>query len=74
VHDGIVFEKRGIPAAPIATEPFTNMGQASAEAQGLPGYPFAIVKHPIGRVADADLRRRAEEALPQVIELLTNRQ
>jgi hypothetical protein len=70
VQDGIVFEKRGIPAAPIATHVFTNMGHASAAAQGMPDYPFAVIEHPIGRLDDEELRRRAEEALPQVVKLL----
>jgi hypothetical protein len=70
VHDGIVFEKRGVPAAPVATDQFVNMGRASAEAQGMPDYPFAVIEHPISRLEDEELRRKAEAALPQVVRLL----
>lgn len=70
MHDGIIFERHGIPAAPIATDQFVNMGRASAEAQGLPDYPFAVIEHPISRLGDDDLRRKAEAALPRVVELL----
>ena len=70
MHDGIVFEKRGVPAAPIATDQFVNMGRASAEAQGMPDYQFAVIEHPIGRLEDEELRRKAEAALPQVVRLL----
>ena len=70
MHDGIVFERRGIPAAPIATDQFVNMGRASAEAQGMPDYPFVVIEHPIGRLEDEELRRKAEAALPEVVRLL----
>jgi hypothetical protein len=70
VHDGIVFERRGIPAAPIATDQFVNMGRASAEAQGMPDYPFVVIEHPIGRLEDDELRRKAEAVLPEVVKLL----
>jgi hypothetical protein len=73
VHDGIELEKRGIPAAVICTEEFENMGRASAAAAGLPDYPFAIVPHPIGRLSDEELQRKAEKAAPQAIELLLAR-
>ena len=70
MQDGILFEKLGIPAASIATDQFINMGRASAEAQGMPDYPFAVIEHPIGRLEDEALRRRAEAALPEVMRLL----
>ena len=70
MHDGIVFERRGIPAAAIATDQFENMGRASAEAQGMPDYPFVVIRHPIGRLEEDDLRRRAEDALPGIVKLL----
>jgi hypothetical protein len=70
VQDGIIFEKAGVPAAPIATHVFENMGRASAAAQGMPDYPFVVIEHPIGRLDDDELRRRAEEALPRVVKLL----
>ena len=70
MHDGIIFEQLGIPAASITTRPFINMGRASAAANGMPEYPFIAIEHPIGRVEDDELRRRAEEALPEVVKLL----
>ena len=70
MQDGILFEKLGIPAASIATDQFVNMGRASAEAQGMPDYPFAVIEHPIGRLEDDELRRKAEAALPAVVGLL----
>jgi hypothetical protein len=55
----------------ICTDAFERMGRATAEVAGLPDYPFALVPHPIGRLAPSELRARAEAALPQVVALLT---
>lgn len=46
------------------------MGRASAEAQGMPDYPFAVIPHPISRLEERELRERARVALPAVIRLL----
>lgn len=70
MQDGIIFEKRGVPAASIATHQFINMGRASAEALGMPEYPFVVMEHPIGRLEDEELRRKAEAVLPEVVRLL----
>jgi hypothetical protein len=70
VHDGIAFERRGIPAAVVCTEPFARMGRATAEVAGLPDYPFLLVPHPMGRLRPEELRVRAETVLAAVIELL----
>jgi hypothetical protein len=71
VHDGIALERRGIPAAVVCTDAFERMGRATAEVAGLPGYPFALVPHPIGRLRPSELQARAQDALPQVVALLT---
>jgi hypothetical protein len=42
-----------------------------AEANGLPGYPFALVAHPIADNGDAALRRKAELAVGRLVALLT---
>jgi hypothetical protein len=70
VHDGIAFERRGIPAAVICTEPFQPMGRATAVVAGLPDYAFLLVPHPMGRLSPEELRARAAETLPAVVALL----
>lgn len=47
------------------------MGRATAEVAGLPGYAFALVSHPVGRLRPPELQVRAEDALEQVVALLT---
>ena len=67
-------EVRGTPAAVVCTEPFIVTAKAMARARGRADYPFAVIPHPIGSAADAELRARADAALPQVVRLLTARQ
>lgn len=70
MHDGIAFEKYGKPAAVICTEPFVSTARAIAAIQGIPGYPFAILPHPITALTDEQLWERARLALPQVLQIL----
>jgi len=41
-----------------------------AEFVGLPGYPVAIVAHPISNNTDAEIRAKAEQIVQQAIALL----
>ena len=68
--DGIEVERRGKPAAVVCTEPFTNSAHEMAKAQGMPDYPLAIVRHPFGSATSEERRSRAEDALPQILEIL----
>ena len=68
--DAISFEKRGIPAAAVITEPFVLTAAAIAELAGLPGYPHAVIPHPVGSLTAAEVRERAETIVPRVAELL----
>ncbi len=41
-----------------------------AELNGIPGYPFAVIAHPIADNGDDALRAKAEQVLAQLIPLL----
>ena len=69
--DGILLEQRGVPTAPICTDPFVPNGRAIAEAHGTPSYPFALVPHPLGSASQVELEQRAKSVLPEVLRLLT---
>ena len=64
-------EKRGVPTAVICTDQFILSAKAQAAICGNPGYPFVVVAHPIGSLTAAELKARAQTALPQVIDILT---
>jgi hypothetical protein len=70
VLDGILFEKRGVPAASIVTDVFEATGRAMAEAWGVPDYKFLALPHPIANLPEEQLEQRAREIVPQVIDLL----
>jgi hypothetical protein len=70
VLDAISFEKRGIPAAVVITEPFVATAEAIARLAGMPGYPVAIIPHPIGSLGPADVTARADAIAARIAELL----
>jgi hypothetical protein len=70
VLDAINFEKQGIPAVAVVTEPFAPTAVALAELQGMPGYPFVVVPHPFGSLDEAAVRARADAAVVRIERLL----
>jgi hypothetical protein len=42
-----------------------------AGVNGLPGYPFAVIAHPIANNDDATLRAKAQSAVERIVALLT---
>ena len=72
MHDGITFEKKGLPTAVICTDPFVTSGVAMAKMGGIPDYQFVITDHPLGSLSQNDLKQRAREIAPEIISLLLN--
>jgi hypothetical protein len=70
VADGTIFEERGIQAAAVITDSFIRTGESMARRRGFPNYRYVVVTNPIGSLGPDGIRRRAEEALPQVLDIL----
>jgi hypothetical protein len=70
VHDGIQFEKRGLPAAVICTEPFVSSAIAMSKMGGIPEFPFAVVPHPLGSLDENSLKERAKEVAGDIVKIL----
>ena len=68
--DGTIFERKGIQTAAILTDVFRRPGDAMARVQGFAGYRYAVITHPISSLNQAQVRERAEQALPQVLSIL----
>lgn len=68
--DGTIFEERGLPAASIVTSAFLRTADSMARRRGFPDYQYAVLPHPIGNLTPEQVRQRAEEVLPRVLELL----
>jgi len=70
VADGTIFEKKGIVAASIITSPFVKTANSMAKRHGFPDYDYAQMPHPIGNLKPEQIKERAREVLPQVLEIL----
>ena len=68
--DAITFEKRGIPAAVVITEPFVPTAEAMARLAGMPGYPYAVLPHPVGSLSAMEVAQRADAVTARVEALL----
>ena len=69
--DAIGFEKVGIPAAVVITEPFVPTAEAMARLAGMPGYPYAVLPHPIGSLGPGEVAERADRIVKRIAALLT---
>ena len=70
MHDGISFEKKGVPAAVICTEPFVTSAVAMSKMGGIPDYPFVVVPHPLGSLNQEELRDIVLRAADEVEKIL----
>jgi hypothetical protein len=70
VLDSIIFERIGIPAAAICTEPFIRSGKAMAATYGKEDYPFVVIPHPIGNTDHVVLDQWVEDAYQNIKKLL----
>jgi hypothetical protein len=73
LHDGIEYEKRGIPTCVVVTERFETTADLTAKMAGMAGYQYAMIPHPISRASAEMLKQRAEAAIERVVELLVER-
>jgi hypothetical protein len=70
VADGTIFEGRGVVAASIITDPFIKTANSMAKRHGFPEYRYAQMPHPIGNLRPDEVKARARDVLPQVLEIL----
>jgi sensor domain CHASE-containing protein len=54
----------------VITDRFISTARVMAEFVGLPGYPVAVVAHPISNNTDAEIRAKAEQIVQQAVALL----
>jgi hypothetical protein len=70
VADGTIFEHEGLQAAAIVTIPFVKTADSMARRNGYPQYRYVAMPHPIGNLRPDQIRRRAEDILPEVLSIL----
>lgn len=74
MHDAIEAERLGIPAVAIITDRFTRTAQAVSKVNGLEGYPFSVIPHPVANNDDAVLGEKARAAVNEIVPLLLRRE
>jgi len=62
LHDAIIGERRGLPAAGIMTSNFVSAAELMARALGAEGYRFVVIEHPISSATPGALNERARAA------------
>ena len=63
-------ERAGITATAIITDRFVQTAQVMAQVSGRPGFPFAVIAHPISNNDDTVLRTKAAQAVRQCVAIL----
>ncbi len=66
----MVFERRGVPAVSVITEPFVPTVQALAAIHRMPDLPFVVLPHPITSLSAAQVLERADWATGEVENIL----
>lgn len=68
--DSILCEKMGVPAIAIVTDAFVETGKLMAAKWGVAEFRFLAVPHPVANLSDAELDRRADGVIDDVVKLL----
>ena len=57
----------------VITDRFVRSAEVVGEVNGLPGYPFVVIGHPVANDDDDALRLKAEAAVKALVPLLIAR-
>ena len=68
--DSILIEKAGVPAITIVTDAFVETGKLMSSKWGIPEFRFLSVPHPVANLSDAELDRRVDDVISDVVKLL----
>lgn len=71
MHDLVRFERRGIPAVGLATEPFVDEAIEQARLLGMPGCRLVYLPHPVQLLTAEQLIEYTDAAFPAVLAALT---
>jgi hypothetical protein len=62
--------KRGLNTGVVCSTPFERLGKSQAKVFGAPDLPLMMIQHPLGGIPIDEVRARADQALPKVLELI----
>lgn len=72
IHNAMEFEKRGVLSVTVCTSGFASLLKRTGEAKGFPHLAIVTVSHPIGGVGLPEVKKKADGAIKDIIEILTN--
>ena len=64
-------ERLGIPTVTIATTEFISLAKDTALSQGAADACFVVVPHPMGMIPLAEIRKKADDAIPEILKAAT---
>jgi hypothetical protein len=67
----VELERRGLPTAAVATEPFVDEALEQARVLGMPDYRMVYVPHPVQLLSLDELHGYADRVFEQIVERLT---
>ena len=71
VHDTVEFEKRGIPATTIITQPFCKAADFQFRGKGMEGHPYVQLPHPVSNLQPDEMRELTLRFIDEVASHLT---
>ena len=72
IHNSIELEKKGLPTTVICSSKFETLIETTARAKGFPNFSHLTLPHPIAENDAALIRGKADSAIEELINILTN--
>ena len=66
-----MLEQKGIPSVVMGTFEFEQLAILESHNRGLPGLPLALIPHPLGGIAEDEVRKKADLAVDAVVKAVT---
>jgi hypothetical protein len=66
MHDTVMLESQGRPAAVIVTSSFVLEAETQRDALGMAGINPVVIDHPLSSLTEEEIGQRIEQALPQI--------
>jgi hypothetical protein len=70
LHDSIIGERLGLPAASVMTTEFVSAAELMGRVLGADGFPFVTIQHPISSATNNALMERGRKAAREATEII----
>ena len=66
-----MLEQRGVPTVVMGTFEFEQLAKLEAKNRGIETLPLALIPHPLGGIAEDEVRKKADLAVDAVVKAVT---